>query len=126
MNASLNRRLDSLATAIKPLSPFRWLSADERAVLCIAELKYLNIPVWAERAAREELERASRGEALPTCQESPESTEKWKRLQESIFAANDRVRELDAEGRLQGVIEALKAKGVWRDDWNDQEPAREA
>jgi len=104
----------------------QWLTADERAVLCIAELKYMHIPAWAEQAAREDLERAARGEAESASNLSPEEAERSERILKLALAANDRVKELDAEGRLQGMVDSLKAKGVWRDEWYDQEPADEA
>ncbi|HUY88694.1 MAG TPA: hypothetical protein VMV10_08165 [Pirellulales bacterium] len=118
MTASLKRRLNSLETAIKPLSLFLWLTPDERAALAIAELKYRHIPEWAERAAREELELVR--------ELSPEEAERPQRILNLALAANDRVRELEAEGRLQGIVESLKAKGVWPDERNHQKPAGKA
>ncbi|HQU43102.1 MAG TPA: hypothetical protein PK867_09825 [Pirellulales bacterium] len=68
--------------------------------------------------------RQSRGEPLPV-ESSPKLEARRARLLPMLLRASDRVRELRELGQLETVVESIKAKGVWRDEWSDQEPAGE-
>lgn len=115
MAASLKRRLDSVAPAIKPLSPYEGLSADESDVLRIALMQSF-LPAWRERVERETEARRRTGEP-PV--ENPERKAQCERIWERIVSANSRVGELQAQGQLEPIVERLKQMGRWPDDQAD-------
>ena len=115
MVASLKRRLDTLATAIEPLSPYHGLLPDESDVLCIALMQSF-LPAWCEWVERETEARKRAGEPLV---ENPEIKARCERVFERIVSANNRVGELQAQGRLEPIVERLKQMGRWPDDQAD-------
>lgn len=98
----IESRLAKLETIIRAPS-IQELSADERAVLCIALVQS-----WLP-ALRERAKQAAESGRARCVTDRPE----WKALYDGILLANDRVAELESQGRLGAVVERLKALGRW-------------
>lgn len=97
-------RLRNLETVIRPRTHDEGLSADERAVLCVALVRKL-LPVWRSRQGLAQRGTGTTATALPATAFS-----------ERIRSANGRVSELAQQGRLAAVVKRLKTLGRWRDD----------
>lgn len=106
----IESRLAKLKTAIRPPAEGE-LSADERAVLAMLVLTRCLLPDWLRQA--EHWHASGR----PPCSQTSHGSARIGGVFEAICEANTRVGELMEQGRLDSIVERLKAWGHWQEPY---------